>query len=55
MSSPFPTVSLVFIGLEKLLVIFRFVGDGICDSCGKVGCLIRVFLAVCAWLHVHWG
>ena len=54
MSSPFPTVSLVFIGLEKLLVIFRFVGDGICDSCGKFGCHMKIFLTFCVWFHGHW-
>ena len=52
-SSPFSIVSLVFIGLDKLLVIFGFIGGGICDRCGKVGCNMMIFSTVCAWLHGH--
>ena len=40
-------------GLDKLLVIFGFVDDKICDICGKVGCHMKIFLTVCAWLHGH--
>ena len=42
---------MVFIGLDKLLVIFRLVGDGIGDSCGKVGYHMNTFLILCALLH----
>ena len=49
MLSHFSIESLVFIGLDKLLVIFGFVGDGICDSCGKIGCHAKGLLDVYAW------
>ena len=53
MSNNIYIVSLVFIVLDKPLLILGFVGDGICDSCGKVGFLMNTSLTVCAWLHVH--
>ena len=52
-SSPFSIVSLVFIGLDKLLIILGFIGDGICDIWGKVGCHMNMLLTLCDWLHVH--
>ena len=44
---------MVFIGSDKQPVIFGLVGDGICDSCGKFGCHMKIFLTVCDWLHGH--
>ena len=52
-SSPFSIVSLVFIRLYKLLILFEFVSDGICDICDKVGCRMKVLLSLCDWLHGH--
>ena len=53
MSSPFFILYLVFIGLDKQLVFFGLVGDGICDRCGKVGCHMNILLTVCDWLDGH--
>ena len=53
MSSPFSIVSLIFIGLDNLLVIFVFVVDVIRDSCGNVGFHMNILLNVCDWLHGH--
>ena len=51
MSSPFYIVPLVFIGLDKLIIILGLIGDGICDICGKVGRHMNILLTLCAWLH----
>ena len=53
MSNPLSIVSLGFIGLDYLLAIVLFVGYGICDSSGKDGCHMKIFLAVCACLYGH--
>ena len=49
--SYFSVASLVFIGLYNLTLTFGFVDDGICNSCGKFGCHMKVLLNICAWLH----
>ena len=51
MSIPFYIVSLVFIGLDNMPVIFGFLSYGICDNCVKNGCHVNILLTVCAWLH----
>ena len=53
MSSTFSIVSLGFIGLYKMVVVLRFISDDICDSCGKGGCHMKIFLTLCAWLYVY--